>query len=405
MKSWLLKRAGIRSALVGSLSLLLATASAQTTYSTPGNSSFTPSSSGLYKIQVWGAGGQGGDGANSSGGGGGGAYSEVTIALAKNGVCNLVVGGGGNTANSTGGNSSFTVPARAPYSSFTVTANGGSSTTTLTGAAGGVAQASTSTWSTNSGTGIKNFAGGNGANGTNNTGGGGGGAADANGAGENGTGTTGGPTKGAGGGNGGDGAISGNSNGVNGNAPGGGGGGRRNNTNSTAGNGGNGRIVITLMQSLPVQFEAVAATVNGNDVTVNFTTLEEINNDHFNIQASENGTDFETIATVKSRHAGTVFTGATNYAVRIDKNGNTALLGLSALAVAALALGGARRNRKLFMSAVLGYVLIGMVAISCNKSGTAVDTEAGNRKAFIRIEQVDADGHNSYSKIIAVVKN
>ncbi|MGJ7033647.1 hypothetical protein [Niabella hirudinis] len=336
------------------------------------------------------------------GGGGGAAYSQVSLVL-PSGNYSFVVGAGGSSGTN-GGASSFAV-----NGSFTVTALGGISGGDNNNAGAGAAAQGAgvqASWQSNGASGIIDKAGGNGVNGAdggNGYGGGGGGAAGA--AGDGGTGTV--QTHGNGndlGGNGGDGANSG-VNAIPGVAPGGGGGGGfRTNANNRAGNvGGNGRVEVLLDGVLPVQFGAIVATAGDNDLLVNFTTLEEIKNDHFNIQASENGTDFQTIATVKSKHAGALFTDATTYAVRIDKEGNTLLLGVSVLAAVVLGFGGARRNRNLFMLAVLGYMLIGMAALSCNKNGEVVNT--GEHKGFIRIEQVDADGHSSYSKVVAVVKN
>lgn len=429
MKSWFFNGTGIRSTLVGALSLLLSAVSAQTTtYNyTGGAQTFTvpAGQSNRVTIRLWGGGGGGGTRTtgnnNAGGGGGGGAYSQVNITL-QPGNYTINVGGAGTSGNN-GDASFFTVSP-----GFNITANGGNSGSgsSAAGGGGGAAQSGVTTflWGLGGATGITVNAGGDGENG--NTiatvyGGGGGAAAGVGGDGNDGSGRTHGNANGNGTGNGANGGAAGSGIGANGGdgantstnataggVPGGGGGGgyRQNGGNSRAGQaGGNGRVEVTVLQVLPVTFEAVSATTGGNDLLVNFTTLEENNNDHFNIQASENGTDFETIATVKSKHAGAVFTGATTYAVRIDKGGNAVLLGLSALAVAALAFGGARRNRKVFMSAVLGYVLIGMAAVSCSKNSTEIVPEEGNRKAYIRIEQVDADGHSSFSKVVAVVKN
>jgi len=418
MKSWFLNRINARLILGGSLSLLFAAASAQTTtfnYTGAAQSYVVPSGqSHRVTIRIWGAGGAGETRTftnNSAGsGGGGGAYAQVTVTLTP-GTYAVNVGSG----SADGTASSFTI--RSSFPSFVVSANGGySGGNFFNSGNGGAAQDgfTTGLWSVYGASGIVNRGGGNGNNGDDGNGGyggGGGGAAGAGGNGNNapnrthGNGNSGVSGDGVGG-NGGDGANSG-TNAVVGVVPGGGGGGgfrQNSNNNRAGGSGGNGRVEVTIEQVLPVQFEAVTATTSGNELLVNFTTLEEINNDHFNIQASEDGKDFQTIATVKSKHAGAVFTGSTAYAVRIDKNGNAALLGLSVLAVAALGFAGARRNRKMFMAAILGYILIGVAAVSCSKNSAEITTEESGRKGFIRIEQVDVDGHSSYSKIVAVVR-
>lgn len=421
MKSWFFKRINARLILGGSLSLLFSAASAQTTtYSDPADNGtaanrYTVPSGQQHKvtIRVWGAGGGGGSRTSNNrggGGGGGGAYSQVTYTLTP-GNYTVNVGNGGAASGADGGDSYFRIG-----TFFNITANGGASGDDSQDAgAGGAAQSAGTIlgWAIGGATGIVNNDGANGADGNSNAsyGGGGGGAAGAGGDGGNASNRTHGNGNGGVGGNGiggngGDGANTG-TNAVTGVVPGGGGGGgfRQNSNNNRSGrSGGTGRVEVTLDQVLPVLFESVTATTSGSELLVNFTTLEESNNDHFNIQASEDGKEFQTIATVKSKHAGAVFTGSTAYAVRIDKNGNAALLGLSVLAVAALGFAGARRNRKMFMAAVLGYILIGVAAVSCSKNSAEISTEESGRKGYIRIEQVDTDGNSSLSKIVAVVK-
>ncbi|SDE05754.1 glycine-rich domain-containing protein [Niabella drilacis] len=427
MKSWFLRRINARLILGGSLSLLFSAASAQTTtYSNPADNGtaanrYTVPSGQSQRviIRVWGGGGGGGTRTQddrAAGGGGGGAYSQVTYTLTP-GNYTVNVGKGGAASGADGGDSYFRIS-----SVFEITANGGNSADNSTGGAnGGSAQSNGTTWwwaNIGGATNIVNNGGNDGANGSTNGsgyGGGGGGAAGTRSVGSDGSGRTHGNggngeigSNAGAGGNGGDGASR-TINAVAGVAPGGGGGGgfwADNGTSRAGASGGNGRVEVTIDQVLPVQFEAISATATTSELLVNFTTLEESNNDHFNIQASEDGKDFQTIATVKSKHAGTVFTGNTTYSVSIDKNGNAVLLSLSVMAVAALGFAGARRNRKLFMAAVLSYVLIGIAAVSCSKNSTEINTEdLKGKKGFIRIEQVDTDGHSSYSKIVAVTRD
>lgn len=412
MKLLFFSRLAARFMLAGSLLLLLSTVSAQTTtYSTPGSHSYiVPSGqSQTVTIKVWGAGAGGrtrsSGGNNAGGGGGGGAYSEVTVTL-EAGSYDVSVGSGGG-AGTGGGISYFEI---VPFI-YVISADGGNAGSFLSptqGGSGGNA-APTGSWSFWGATSIVANGGGNGANGANGNGGyggGGGGAAGAGGDGSNGLNQAHGTGNGAGG-DGGDGANS-STNAVPGVVPGGGGGGgfRVNSNNErSGGSGGNGMVEITVLQVLPVQFGAITATTGGDALLVNFTTLEETNNDHFNIQASEDGKDFKTIATVKSKHAGTVFTGTTTYSIRIDRNGNAVLMGLSILAAAALGFGGARRNRKIFMTAVLSYILIGVAAVSCSKNSAEIVVDKNDQKGYMRIEQVDADGHSRFSKVISVVVN
>ncbi|MFI5149239.1 MAG: IPT/TIG domain-containing protein [Bacteroidia bacterium] len=53
--------------------------------------------------------------------------------------------------------------------------------------------------------------------------------------------------------------------------------------------------VVTISDPLPVKFLTFDAIPSGTEVKLNWTTASEVNNDHFNVQRSQNGTDFESI--------------------------------------------------------------------------------------------------------------
>jgi len=208
---------------------------------TPGSRTFTvPSGVTQLIIEVWGAGGKGGNASKSggnntasAGGGGGGAYNTATITVNPGQIINYTVGAGATTT-SPGGTSTAT------DGSTTVNASGGNSASNAIG--GGTTTAGATGGSTGT------FTGGDGASGIIARSGGGGSSAGTSSNGTNATTQTG-ATAPSGGGNGGNGVINSDDDGAPGVAPGGGGGGARasggGNRSSTGGNGANGRVSFT----------------------------------------------------------------------------------------------------------------------------------------------------------------
>ncbi len=372
------------------------------------------------KVEAWGGGGGGGGAANAAGGGGGGGgYASTTYTLPA-GTYSVYVGEGGLGAKpnngavyspATGGNASaFKL---LPPLQSTVAYGGGPGGTMVysappTPGAGGAGGSS------NMGTITKN--GGNGGlSGSSVTastsGGGGGGSATAMANGGNGgdgsfggvvvPGGTGGDGEGDGG-KGGDGGSS-PSNGANGTAPGGGGGGKPsfdvNSLPSFSGDGADGQVIITVDSYLPVHFGPFAAELANNTLTVSFTTLQETNNDHFNLQSSQNGVDFTTIATIQSKHADGNASGSTAYHLSLDIAGKISFA-VSLFALLGIGVLGFNRKTKVLMAALFLMGVAGFI-VSCTKNTNELATgETG--KAFLRIEQVDKNGHSTYSKVITI---
>lgn len=92
---------------------------------TSGVNTFTPSATGYYDVQLWGAGG-GNSGASSTGGGGGGYCRKIMYLTGGVGITATV---GAGSSGGAGGNTTFS----------TLTANGGSASTSGSAAAGGTA--------------------------------------------------------------------------------------------------------------------------------------------------------------------------------------------------------------------------------------------------------------------------
>lgn len=150
--------------------------------------------------------------------------------------------------------------------------------------------------------------------------------------------------------------------------------------------------------SLPVNFGVVNAFSANGKLTVNWETLMEENNSHFEVQSSKNGSEFHTIGTVKSKAPGG------NVNAKIDYTFSTHLgnMGIAAVSLLGFLVGGNlfRRNRWL-----AGFILISSlsaITFACNKStGEAIDVK--DSKLFIRVMQVDIDGNKSFSKTVQVI--
>ena len=379
---------------------LLAQATSQT-YSSAGTHTFTVPAgySAEVKIEAWGAGGGGGGNFGTRGaGGGGGAYAAKSSITLAPGNYSVVVGKGGagairevfNSSNAqNGGNSTF--------NGTVVVAHGGNAGTVETGGNGGTASV---------GAGYTSFVGGNGGNTalyfTNGSGGGGSAWATVKG-------NNGGDSQAGDGGPGGTGEGTGGEGGSVGDVPGsglypGGGGGGKNVAYGTSGSGANGRVIVTVISNttLSVNFGGIHAQVSNNSAVLNFTTLSETNNSYFNIQASKDGVNFETITTVQSKHIDGNASDATSYSISLDLSGKFAL-GFSMAALLGLGLFGFKNRKSRILFAIISLGVLSFTLHSCSKNvdGGTVNADG---KTYLRIQQIDKNGASTYSKVITITK-
>ena len=214
------------------------------TINTVGSGTFTiPAGVTSIRVQIWGAGGRGGNRSNdgTGGGGGGGAYSESTISVIGGNTYYYSVGQG-STSTNPGGDSWFSSSAN--VNNAVVLAKGGQSVgnNDSDGADGGDRR---------DGIGDIRYSGGDGGDGEGGDGGGGGSSASSTNDGQDGRDGDNGSTGGNGGsdsGSGGNGQESRDGNGADGANPGGGGGGATRDQQSgtlTGGKGGDGQIIIS----------------------------------------------------------------------------------------------------------------------------------------------------------------
>lgn len=169
-----------------------------------------------------------------------------------------------------------------------------------------------------------------------------------------------------------------------------------NDTNGNTSNRATVRVFVADGVVLPVHFDALSATLSGNQLVVNWTTGSENNNSHFDVELSADGQNFKSIGTLKSQALNGNSDASLNYRFSINIHQQSLLLGVSfSLALLAMAFG-SKRNRAKTLSLVSGIFLLGMAACSKQDARPA----AGDQQLLVRIKQVDKNGTYSYSKVI-----
>ncbi len=146
---------------------------------------------------------------------------------------------------------------------------------------------------------------------------------------------------------------------------------------------------------LPVTFGAIDATLENNQLAINWNTLKETNNSHFEIEASVDGSNFSKIGEIKTKAMEGNSSEELNYEFSTNISGIALAAGLGLLL-----LGGAGilNSRKKYLFVVLAAAGMAFSIAGCNKEDNTVIGNDG--KLFVRIAQVDKDGTKMYSKIV-----
>lgn len=157
---------------------------------------------------------------------------------------------------------------------------------------------------------------------------------------------------------------------------------------------------IPFAAALPVTFGNIQAKMKGNKLFVNWQSLTETNNDHFEIEASADGNRFTKIGEIKSKADGGNSSVSLDYNFNTDALGGALSLSGGILALLGLGLGLKRRN----LAGVVATVVLSIAVLvaGCNKNDGSLQENTG--KVYIRVAQVDIDGTKSYSKVVTVVK-
>lgn len=148
--------------------------------------------------------------------------------------------------------------------------------------------------------------------------------------------------------------------------------------------------------ALPVRFGAISATARNGELLVSWSTESETNNDHFDIEISNDGKQFTTIATVASKAVGGSSNTALTYQYRISLSRLMSVWGAVAFALLLLLPAGMQRHK---IRPVTLLIIAGIILWSCTKQ----DQPSGSGNTlFLRIAQVDKDDKKAHSKILRI---
>ncbi|WP_346237617.1 choice-of-anchor Q domain-containing protein [Niabella insulamsoli] len=150
--------------------------------------------------------------------------------------------------------------------------------------------------------------------------------------------------------------------------------------------------------ALPVYFGAISAAISDQLLQIQWSSLSETNNDHFEIELSPDGKKFTKIATVASKAVDGHSSSELLYEYQVSLSEATATLGLISFGCLGMICFSLRR-KKIAVGCL--FVVIALF-FSCQKSERYDD--AIPEKLFIRIAQVDKDGTKKYSKTVSVIK-
>ncbi len=147
--------------------------------------------------------------------------------------------------------------------------------------------------------------------------------------------------------------------------------------------------------ALPVSFGTVEASLSNERLLVKWHTLSEINNDRFEVQVSTDGQRFNTIKTVATKASGGNSNIRVNY--EFSQQWNAVAASMVAGFCFLFLLMPMRKKR---IAACLGLLAICCTSwYGCGKKGTIVDID---NRLYVRIAQVDKDGHSTVSKVVSV---
>ncbi len=169
-------------------------------------------------------------------------------------------------------------------------------------------------------------------------------------------------------------------------------------TYTVSGNCGTTKSSVTTNAAGPlgVSFGDIRAQLNNNVITVDWTTLKEENNNHFQVEVSTDGLQFTSIGELQTQSLNGNSQEVLHYHFIKDLTGHAALFGIGLMSILGISL---FAKRRWLFSAVF------LLTFSTLFTGCKKNTAPGisNNKLFVRITQVDIDGNKSYSKIVSVI--
>lgn len=152
-------------------------------------------------------------------------------------------------------------------------------------------------------------------------------------------------------------------------------------------------------QVLSVKFGDISATQKGNNLLVNWSTMNEENNAYFEIEGSRDGQNFTTLGKVMSKAKDGKSDAAINYDFGISMGSATGMMGIVS---GIFLLGFAATRRRKLLTAGIALVLLTAGIAACSKNNDIGIDKSGDM--YIRIAVTDKDGKKDYSKVVKVVK-
>lgn len=151
---------------------------------------------------------------------------------------------------------------------------------------------------------------------------------------------------------------------------------------------------------LPVQFGALTAVIRNGMLRVNWASENEVNNDRYQVQLSNDGKVFYTLGILKSRAPQGNSNTPVEYNFTIDIASASGVFG-SLIILAFCSLAGNGKRKRFRLAAGCALPLLWGLNNACNKK-VEVPSSNGNNALFLRIRQIDKDGTIRYSKVIKV---
>ncbi|MCD2424777.1 DUF285 domain-containing protein [Niabella pedocola] len=148
--------------------------------------------------------------------------------------------------------------------------------------------------------------------------------------------------------------------------------------------------------ALPVTFGNIRAAFRNGALQVNWATLTETNNEHFEIEASIDGINFTKIGSVLSRAAAGNSSVQLNYEFSNNISNTILVTWIGILLLCSAGFGTSHRKKSLFP--LLALIAMSLSIAGCKKISPS--PKDNNRSFYIRIKQVDMDGNFTHSKVV-----
>ncbi|MGE9313691.1 beta strand repeat-containing protein [Niabella sp. CJ426] len=157
--------------------------------------------------------------------------------------------------------------------------------------------------------------------------------------------------------------------------------------------------VTTVNNALSATFGDVTVLMINGQLRVNWTTIDENNNSHFDIEISTDGKSFTKAGQVKSLSLNGHSSTPLEYEFTTYLSRTSLGWGGGLVLLAGVSLGFIRRRKYLFTALVVA-------CLALSNTGCSKDKNVGlnnENSFFVRIVQVDHDGTKTYSKVVRAI--